>query len=59
MYDIGKSLDNQILEVMKNRPTVVLTEALEPRIIEAACSLPRARCRPPTTMPVPPACALS
>ena len=41
MYDIGRSLDNQILEVMKNRPAVIMTEALEPRIIEAACFLPR------------------
>ncbi len=41
MYDIGTSLDNQILEVMKNKPTVIFTEATDPRIIEAACYLPR------------------
>jgi butyrate kinase len=41
MYDIDSSLDRQILEVMKNRPAVVFTEATDPRIIEAACRLPR------------------
>jgi butyrate kinase len=41
MYDIEGSLDKQILEVMKNRPAVVFTEATEPRVIEAACYLPR------------------
>ncbi len=41
MYDIETTLDNQILARMKNRPTVIFTEALEPRIIEAACYLPR------------------
>ncbi len=41
MYDIETSLDNQILARMNNRPTVIFTEALEPRIIEAACYLPR------------------
>ncbi len=41
MYDIETSLDNQILAIMKNRPSVIFTEPLEPRIIEAACHLPR------------------
>ncbi len=41
MYDIGTSLDNQILGVMKNKPTVIFTEGADPRIIEAACYLPR------------------
>ncbi len=41
MYDIETTLDNQILARMKNRPTVIFTEALDPRIIEAVCSLPR------------------
>jgi len=41
MYDIEASLDRQILEVMKNRPAVILTEATDPRIIEAGCYLPR------------------
>ncbi len=41
MYDIEASLDKQILAVMKNKPAVVFTEATDPRIIEAACYLPR------------------
>lgn len=41
MYDIEASLDNQILARMQNRPAVIFTEALDPRIIEAACYLPR------------------
>jgi butyrate kinase len=41
MYDIEGSLDKQILEVMQNKPTVVFAEATDPRIIEAACYLPR------------------
>ncbi len=41
MYDIDGSLDRQILEVMKNKPAVIFTEATDPRIIEAACFLPR------------------
>ncbi len=41
MYDIAGSLDSQILKSMKNKPAVVFTEATDPRIIEAACYLPR------------------
>ena len=41
MYDIDRALDDQILAVMQNRPTVVLTEALDPRTVEAACHLSR------------------
>ena len=41
MYDIEGSLDKQILEVMQNKPTVVFAEATDPRVIEAACFLPR------------------
>lgn len=41
MYDIEGSLDKQILEVMKNKPAVIFTEPTDPRIIEAACYLPR------------------
>ncbi len=41
MYDIEGSLDKQILAVMKNKPAVVFTEPTDPRIIEAACYLPR------------------
>jgi butyrate kinase len=41
MYDIETSLDKQILAVMKNKPAVVFTEPTDPRIIEAACFLPR------------------
>jgi len=41
MYDINGSLENQILELMHNRPTVIFTDPLDPRVIEAACYLPR------------------
>ncbi len=41
MYDIEAALDKQILECMRNRPAVIFTEATDPRIIEAACFLPR------------------
>lgn len=41
MFDIGSALERQLLDVMKTKPTVVLTEALEPRIVEAACRLSR------------------
>ena len=41
MFDINGSLDTQILAAMTNRPTVVLTEATDPRIVEAACHLCR------------------
>ena len=41
MYDIQGSLDKQILAVMNNKPAVVFTEPTDPRIIEAACYLPR------------------
>lgn len=41
MFDINQALDSQILSVMKNRPTVLLTEATDPRIVEAACHLCR------------------
>ena len=45
MYDIESSFDQQILSVPRNRPTIVLAEALDPRIVEAACYLTRF-CRP-------------
>lgn len=41
MFDIGGSLERQLFQVMKTKPTVILTEATEPRIIEAACHLSR------------------
>ncbi|RKZ27867.1 butyrate kinase [bacterium] len=41
MFDIEKALDDQLFEHMENRPTVVFTEAHDPRIIEAACYLAR------------------
>ena len=41
MYDIGGSLERQLLQVMRAKPTVVLTEPTEPRIVEAACHLSR------------------
>ncbi len=41
MYDIDAALDQQILQVQKNRPAVIFAEADDPRIIEAACHLTR------------------
>lgn len=41
MYDIESSFDQEILEVPRIRPTVVFTEALDPRVIEAVCFLSR------------------
>ncbi|MBU0742461.1 butyrate kinase [bacterium] len=41
IFDIERALEDQILAVMKNRPTVVLTEPTDPRIVEAACHLAR------------------
>ena len=40
-FDIEGALEDQILAVMTNRPTVVLTEPLDPRIVEASCHLAR------------------
>ena len=41
MYDIEQSLDEQILELNKSRPVVFLTEAADPRLLEAVCYLTR------------------
>jgi len=41
VFDIETALEKQIFDVMKNRPTVALTEPLDPRIVEAACHLAR------------------
>jgi len=41
MYDIEAALDRQILEVQHNRPAVLFSEALDARVVEAACYLPR------------------
>jgi len=41
IFDIEHALEEQILDVMQNRPTVVLTEPTDPRIVEAACHLAR------------------
>ena len=41
MYDIEGSFDQQILASGKSRPAIVFPEALDPRIIEAACNLTR------------------
>lgn len=41
MYDIDASLDTQILALRRHRPAVVFVEATDPRVIEAACLLPR------------------
>jgi len=41
MFDIEGSLDAQILEVPRYRPTVIFIEPLDPRVLEAACHLAR------------------
>jgi butyrate kinase len=41
MYEIEKSLDTQIFSLQKERPTVVVTEPLDPRVLEAVCYLSR------------------
>ena len=41
MYKIEESLDSQVLSLQKDRPTVVFTESLDPRILEAVCYLSR------------------
>jgi butyrate kinase len=41
MFDIEGSLDRQVLAVPRNRPTVIFIEALDPRVLEAACYLAR------------------
>jgi len=41
MFDIEGSMDQQILAAGEPRPAVVFPEALDPRIIEAACNLTR------------------
>ncbi|MBI9103781.1 MAG: butyrate kinase [Spirochaetales bacterium] len=41
MFDIEKSLDKQILDYGKGRPTVIFTEVLDPRQLEAVCYLTR------------------
>ncbi len=41
MFDIEGSFDQQILAFPKVRPTVIFTEALDPRVIEAVCYLAR------------------
>lgn len=41
MFDIEGSLDSQILEVPRHRPTVIFIEPLDPRVLEAVCYLTR------------------
>ncbi|HNX51261.1 MAG TPA: butyrate kinase [Thermoanaerobaculaceae bacterium] len=41
MYDIEGSLDRQILATGRTRPACLFTEALDPRVVEAACFLTR------------------
>ena len=41
MYDIGKAIDQQIVEQSGLRPTVIFTEPTDPRTIEAVCRLAR------------------
>lgn len=41
MFDIEASFDRVVLAEPRNRPTVVFTEADDPRMVEAACHLAR------------------
>ena len=41
MYDIEGSLDREILQTPRNRPTVLFTEPQDPRVLEAAFHLVR------------------
>jgi butyrate kinase len=41
MYDINSALDRQILEVQQNRPTIVISEPYDARVVQAACYLAR------------------
>ena len=41
MFDIEASFDRVVLAEPRNRPTVVFTEAGDPRMVEAACHLAR------------------
>ena len=41
MFDIEGSFDREILAKPRNRPTIVLTESLDSRVIEAVCHLTR------------------
>ena len=41
MFDIEASFDRVVLSEPRNRPTVVFTEAEDPRMVEAACYLAR------------------
>jgi len=41
MYDIESSFDHQILAETRNRPAVIFTEPMDPRVVEAACYLIR------------------
>ena len=41
MYKIEDSLDSQLLALQSDRPTVIFTEPLDPRILEAVCYLTR------------------
>jgi butyrate kinase len=41
MFSIEKALDDQILEVQESRPTVIITEPYDARVVEAACYLAR------------------
>lgn len=41
MFDIEASFDRVVLSTPRDRPTAVITEALDPRVVEAACHLSR------------------
>jgi len=45
MLDIEKYLDTELASIQPSKPTVVFTESLDPRVIEAACYLARF-CKP-------------
>jgi len=45
MFDIERSLEERLLQMGRDRPTVVFVEATDPRVLEAVCWLTRF-CRP-------------
>jgi hypothetical protein len=45
MFDLEATFDRRLLERQPDRPTVIFTEALDPRVLEAVSGLARF-CRP-------------
>jgi butyrate kinase len=45
MFDLEKLIENELSLIQQSKPTVVFSESLDPRVLEAACYLARF-CRP-------------